>query len=171
MVNFIPNKTSRIILRDPPWITKPSKTMLNRKNRFFKNYKRHGYKLEDKATLEIFRQECQEAVETAKLSYLTNMGKKLNNPNTSQKSYWKIINKVMIKCKAPKIPPLLVNNTFLLNYREKAKLLTDFSQQCKPVINDSVFPYFSYLTNEKIERTDTYRKRGYYFTHSQVKPK
>ena len=78
------------------------------------------------------------------------MGKKLNNPNTSQKSYWKIINKVMNKCKAPKIPPLLVNGNFVLNYREKAKLLTDFvSQQCKPVINDNVLPYFSYLTNEK----------------------
>ena len=54
--------------------------MLNRKNRFFKNYKRHVYKLDDKARLEIFRMECQEAVEIAKLSYLTNMGKKLNNP-------------------------------------------------------------------------------------------
>ena len=53
------------------------------------------------------------------------MGNKLNNPNTSQKSYWKIINKVMNKCKAPKIPPLLVNNTIVLNYREKAKLVTD----------------------------------------------
>ena len=81
------------------------------------------------------------------------MGEKLNNPNTSQKSYWKIINKVMNKCKAPKTPPLLVNNTFILNYREKAKLLTDFfSQQCKPEINDSVLPNFSYLTNEKIEQ-------------------
>ena len=62
----------------------------------------------------------------------------------------KIINKVMNKCKAPKIPPLLVNNTFVLNYRGKAKLLTDcFSRQCKPVINDSVLPNFSYMTNEK----------------------
>ena len=56
------------------------------------------------------------------------MGKKLNDPNTSQKSYWKIIKKVTNKCKAPKIPPLLVNNTFVLNYREKAKLLTGFFQ-------------------------------------------
>ena len=46
----------------------------------------------------------------------------------------------------------LVNGTFVLNYREKVNLLSDlFSQQCKPVINDSV-PYFSYLTNEKIEQ-------------------
>ena len=80
------------------------------------------------------------------------MGNKLNNPNTTQKSYWKIINKVMNKCKAPKIPPLLINNVFILNCREKAKLFTDFfSQQCKPVNNDSVLPNFNYLTNEKIE--------------------
>ena len=32
----------------------------------------------------------------------------------------------MNKCKAPKIPPLLFNNTFVHNYMEKAKLLTDF---------------------------------------------
>ena len=153
MANFIPNEMKRIIPRDPPWITERLKTMLNRKNRFFKNYKRHGYKLEDKVRLDNFRKECQEAVENAKLTCLANMGKKLNNPNTGQKSYWKIINKVINKCKAPKIPPLLVNIIFVLNYREKAKLLTDcFHEQCKPVINDSVLPNFSYLTNEKIEQ-------------------
>ena len=119
MANFIPNETKIINPRDPPWITKPLKTILNRKNRLFKNYKRDGYKLEDRVRIDNFRKECQEAVETAKLTYLTNMGKKLNNPNISQKSYWEIINKVMNKCKAPKIPPLLVNGTFVLNYREK----------------------------------------------------
>ena len=44
--------------------------MLNRKNRPFKNYKRHGYKLEGKVRLDNFRKECQEAVEVAKLNYL-----------------------------------------------------------------------------------------------------
>ena len=81
------------------------------------------------------------------------MGNKLNNPNTSQRSYWKIINKFMNKCRAPKIPPLLVNNSFVLNYREKTKLFTKcFSQQCKPVSDDSALPDFSYLTNERIEQ-------------------
>ena len=81
------------------------------------------------------------------------MGNRLNNPNIHQTSSWKIINKVMNKCKAPKIPPLLVNNLFILNCREKAKLFTDFfSQQCNPVINHSTLPNISYLTNEKIEQ-------------------
>ena len=108
-----------------PWVTKQLKTILNRKNRLFKNYKKHGYKEENKARIDTFRDECKQAVETAKLSYLTNLGKKVNDPNTSQKSYWKIINRVMNKCRAPKIPPLLVNNVFILNCREKAKLFND----------------------------------------------
>ena len=126
MSNFIPNETKRFIPRNPPWINKPLKTMLNRKNRLFNNYKRHGYKARDKIRLDAFRIECQQAVETAKLSYLTNLGNKVNNSGTSQKSYWKIINRVMNKCRAPKIPPLLVNNLFILNCREKAQYFNDY---------------------------------------------
>ena len=141
ITNFIPNEIKRIVPRDPPWITKPLKTMLNRKNRLFKNCKRHGYKSEDKGRLVNFRKECQEAVKIAKLSDMTNMGNKLNYPKTSQESYWKIINKMMNKCKAPKIPPLFVNNLFIRNCREEAKLFTDFFlQQCKLAINHSVLP-------------------------------
>ena len=141
MSNLIPNEIKKFVPRDPPWITKPLKTMLNRKNRLFKNYKKHRYKEEDKVTLEVFRIECQKAVESAKFSYLTNMGNKVNEPGTSPKSYWKIINRVTNKCRAPKIPTLLINNQFILDCREKAKLFNDFfSQQCKPIINSSVLP-------------------------------
>ena len=89
MSNFIPNETKKIVPRDPPWITKTLKTMLNRKNRLFNNYKKHGYKEEDKVRLDTFRIECQKAVDTAKSSYLVNMGNKVNSKNTSQKYYWK----------------------------------------------------------------------------------
>ena len=95
MSNFIPNETKRFVPRDPPWITKPLKSMLNRKIRLYKSYKRHGYNDEAKVRLDNFRIECQQAVENAKLSYLTNLGNKVNDPNTSQKTYWKIINNVM----------------------------------------------------------------------------
>ena len=77
--------------------------MINRKNRLFNNYKRHGYKAQDKVRLDAFRIECQQAVETTKTSYLRNLGNKVNNPATSQKSYWTIFNRVMNKCSASKI--------------------------------------------------------------------
>ena len=144
MSNFVPHETKRDLPRNPPCITKSLKTMVLRKNRPFKSYKRHGFIPEDKIRLDNFRKGCQEA----KLSYLPNIGNKLpnignklNDPITSQKSCWKIINNVVNNCKSPKIPPLLINNLFILICREKAKLFTDFfSQQCKPNINESFSP-------------------------------
>ena len=155
MSNYIPNEIKRFVPRDPPWITKPIKTMLNRKNRLFKNYKKHRYKDEDRLRLDAFRAECQKVVETAKLTYLNNLGKKVNEPGTSQKAYWKIINRVMNKCRAPKIPPLLVNNMFILNCNEKAKLFNDFfSKQCMPIITSSVLPPLNYLTDNRIDHIE-----------------
>ena len=150
MSNFIPNNTKRIVPRDPPWITKPIKTLLNKKNRLFKNYKEHGYKIEDKDRLHTYRLECQQAVGTAKMTYLKNLGNKVNDPSTTQKSYWKIINRVINKCRAPKIPPILVNNIFILNCSEKAKLFIDFfSKQCMPNLTSSVLPPLNLLTDKK----------------------
>ena len=57
----------------------------------------------------------------------------------------------MNKCKAPNIPPLLVNNLFILNCREKARYFNDFfSQQCKLVINNGVLPTFTFFTDKRI---------------------
>ena len=81
------------------------------------------------------------------------MGNKVNDPGTSPKSDWKIIHIVMNKCRAPKIPPLLINNRFILDCREKAKLFNDFfSQQCKPIINDSVLPISIFLNEKRIDQ-------------------
>ena len=58
----------------------------------------------------------------------------------------------MNKCRSPKIPPLLVNNMFILNCREKAKLFNDlFSNQCRPVTTSSVLPPLNSLTDKKID--------------------
>ena len=82
---------------------------------------------------------------------ILNLGNTLTNLRTSEKSYWRILNKVMNKCKVPKIPSLLVNNKFSSNCREKATSFTQlFSQQCSLVRNNCIFPNFSYYTNERI---------------------
>ena len=126
-------------------------TRMCRRKYIFNNYKRRRYKAQDKVRLAAFRIEYQQAVETAKNILLTNLGNKVNNPATSQKSYWKIINRVMNKCSAPKIPPL-VNNLFILNCGENARYFNDyFSQQCKPVINNSVLPILGIPTNKRID--------------------
>ena len=60
---------------------------------------------------------------------------------------------VMNKCRAPKVPPLIVNNVFILNCREKAIIFNEFfSKQCKRITNSSVLPTFNLLTNERIDK-------------------
>ena len=63
MEAFIPNDIKKITTRDPPWITKHIKALLNKKNRLYKNFKRLGYKTDEKDRLDAFRTECHKAVE------------------------------------------------------------------------------------------------------------
>ena len=58
----------------------------------------------------------------------------------------------MNKCRAPIIPPLLVNNMFILNWSEKAKVFNDyFSKRCTPIINSSVLPPLNMVTYKRID--------------------
>ena len=53
----------------------------------FKNFKRHGYRNEDKNRVENFHSECNLAVQAAKDRYLEDLGRKLTDHRTCQKSY------------------------------------------------------------------------------------
>ena len=124
MANFILNKIIKIIPSDPPWINNVLKRMRNRQTRLFKNYKKHGFQ-----PVGAFRKKCDFPIQKAKDNYLTNLGNKLIDPNTSQKSNWKIINKVMNKCKAPKIPSNFINNKFVVSCKEKANEFVKYFPQ------------------------------------------
>ena len=57
----------------------------------------------------------------------------------------------MNRCKVPKIPPLLIDNTFVIDCGEKATIFNEyFSQHYKPNINDSVLPRLEMLTETRI---------------------
>ena len=90
MSNFIPSKVIKVNPRDPPWIDGDLKRMLNRQQRLYQNYKRHGFKSEDKFRVDRYRDECNIAVQNAKKGYLEKMRNKLADPENCQKSYWKI---------------------------------------------------------------------------------
>ena len=53
MSNFIPNLVKKCVPRDPPWINKSLKSLLKKKNKLYKNYKRHGYKEDDKGSTHL----------------------------------------------------------------------------------------------------------------------
>ncbi len=144
----MPHDIKKFIPRDPPWITKTLKTKLKQKNRLYKNYKKHGFKQEDKNRLDKFRNECMIHIQLAKDNYLKSIGCKLADKDITQKSYWKIITNFMNKSRAPKIPPLKVDDKFVMDCKEKSILFNDFfSKQCKLNVNDSTLPPFNPLTN------------------------
>ena len=153
MLNFVPHEINKIIPRDSPWITKPLKTMIRKKNRLYKAYKKHGFQANDKIRLDNFRDECQTAIEAAKNNYLVTQGNKLFDSRSKGKIYWKILKNVINKTKASKIPPMLVENKFILDCKEKAILFTKFfCEQCTPNATNNVLPTLVYKTNQRIDQ-------------------
>ena len=80
------------------------------------------------------RDDCYQAIKISKDNYLKSLGDKLINKTTRPKTYWKIINNLLNKCRIPRIPPLLVAEKIITDCKEKVKLFNDyFLLQCKPI--------------------------------------
>ena len=151
MSNFVPNTNKTFSSRDPEWFNKDVKKLLRKQNKLYKKYKKNGYKDMDKIPLDNVKTESFQAIKNARELFLRNQGLKLADPNTGQKTYWKILNKFLNKNHIPRIPPLLNNDKFVFDCNEKAKLFNDyFVSQCRPFENNSNLPTFEYLTGSRI---------------------
>ena len=99
--------------------------------------------------------ECSETIRKTREKYLVKQGEKLADSKTAQKTYWKILNSFLNKCKIPRIPPLFVDDNFIVSCRDRAKNFNDyFASQCTPFVNDSILPPLSYLTGSRICNID-----------------
>ena len=79
------------------------------------------------------------------------MGTKLLDTKSSPKAYWQILNKILNKCRVPRIPPIFWNNKLIINCVEKAQCFNKFFlSHCKTNVNNSVLPAFSYLTDSRL---------------------
>ena len=126
MSNFVPNEVKTFRPQEPEWLNSNIKNLLKRQSKVFKRYKKNGYKNEDKVLVDQVKKDCQEAIENAKEKYLRDLGAKLADPTTGQKSYWKILNKFLNKCKIPRIPPLFANDKYITDCKEKSDISNDF---------------------------------------------
>ena len=80
-------------------------------------------------------------IKSSKENFYYSLAKKLNDPTTSSQTYWSIMKTFVNGKKTPIIPPLLVNNNLISNFREEANILNDFFvQQCQPITNNSILP-------------------------------
>ena len=77
----IPNRVIKCNDKDPPWITTSIKAAIKRKHRIFREYKDHGYGLEDWKVVKQVRNETSRLIIKARENYFATMGRKLSDPS------------------------------------------------------------------------------------------
>ena len=96
-----------------------------------------------------------------KYKYYNKLAMKLNNPNTSSKTYWSILKTFYNGRKIPIIPPLIKDGKLESDFKIKANHFNSFfASQCTPLVNNSKLPdkitYISAarLTSIKFDNND-----------------
>ena len=115
-------------------------------------YVKHGRSIANYQILRDITSRCKSAIKEAKSNYLSRLGKSLNDPAITPKTYWSILNSFVHKRKIPKIPPIRHNNTFLTDTLVKANTFTSFfAKQCSLIETGSELPPDYLLTHHSLE--------------------
>ena len=155
MSNFVPNEIKTFRPSDPPWYNKDIRYGLKKYNKLYKKFKENGFTEQDEEMVENTKIQISTMILDAKEKYLQNQGAKLADPSTSVKTYWKILNGFLNKCKVPRIPPLFSDGKFITDCVEKAATFNDFfAKQCTPFQTGSVLPPLVYHTTNRLSYFD-----------------
>ena len=97
-------------------------------------------------------EECTKQILEAKENYILKMTKKLADSNTSPKSYWTILSRLLYDKKLPAIPPLLVDGKMASDFCKNTNIFNNFFVSiCTPIDNTSCLPSFPYRTRSRIK--------------------
>ena len=158
MSNFVPSTEKTIRPSEPPWFGKTIRSSLKKHNKIYKKFKEKGCPSASKKILDDSKMEISSLILKAKEDYLKQQGARLADPSTSRKTYWKIINGFLNKCKVPRIPPLFFEGNFFTDCKQKATIFNNyFAKQCTPFLTDSILPNLVYHTNKRFSSIDISR--------------
>ena len=89
----------------------------------------------------VLQYELHVSIEESKEKYYTKFSSRLVDPLASPKTYWSIFKTFLNNKKIPWTPPLLHENKFITDFKEKAELFNQFFvNQCSLLSNNSVLP-------------------------------
>ena len=138
MSNYIPHEIIICDDRDPPWINKDIKQLILDKNHAYKSYIRKDKSLQLFNQFQFLQTRLSSLIEESKNQYYTRLSHKLLDFKTSQKSYWSILKTFLNNKKIPCIPPLLHQDKFVMDFKEKANIFNNFfANQCYIVSSNS----------------------------------
>ena len=150
MSNYVPNEVITINDKDPSWINKKIKSLNHNKIEFF----RKSFKKNNEASirqLEQMQESLHQKIEIAKQFFYSRLSNKLSsNKINPTKCYWSILKTFLTNKKIPCIPPLIHNNKFVTDFKEKSELFNSFfAKQCSLIENASTLPYEVLLRTDK----------------------
>ena len=110
---------------------------------FYKNGQR---KIDHDKVLEK-SEECTKQILEAKKNYILKMTIKLADSNTSPKTYWTILNRLLYNKKLPTVPPLLVDGKLDSEFCNRTNIFNNFfASMCTPI--GSRIKYFHVTEND-----------------------
>ena len=85
--NFVRSKVITVDNRDPPWINEEVRCKIKSKSKTFEQYLKNGRKITDFEIADCEAAELSEIIQNRKEKYFFDLSLKLNNPQTSPKTY------------------------------------------------------------------------------------
>ena len=122
--NFVYNRTKTFTGSDPPWMTEDIKNKIKLKNTFYRQYMRHEMQISSLLKVRNLRNEISNLITKSKEKYYQLINAKLNDPLSSNKTYWSILKTFYNGEKIPFIPPLFINKKCVTDFQEKVNVLT-----------------------------------------------
>ena len=155
MSNYVPNETITIDDKDPPWINKIIKGLIQSEKRFYQNFLKRNNSDMLLIKLKDMQNPIRLELEKAKSKYYAKLAKKLSSKKINPKYYWSILKSFINGKKIPCIPPIVHNNNFVTDLKEKSELFNSFfAKQCSLIENNSPLPNRVSPKTEKISNND-----------------
>ena len=111
------------------------------KKTLFKQYVKNGKTTHDYQNLKFAITELSDYITERRGEYNFQLIQSSNNPAASAKTYWTILKNFYSGKKIPLIPPLIINDQLITDFRLKANYFNlYFAKQCTPIENDSSIP-------------------------------
>ena len=84
------------------------------------------------------------------------LANELNDPTTLPKTYWPLIKILVNGLQFPVIPPIVVNNKPVTNFKDKANIFNDlFSKQCQSIPSNSTLSLIqTFEASNRMSTTD-----------------
>ena len=79
----------------------------------------------DRARMQEVGAKLINLIKSSKENFYNNLAKNLNDLSTCNKMYWSVIKTFSNSKQSPVIPPLLVNNNLISNFKEKANIFNN----------------------------------------------